>query len=638
MSNRIRIQLHLSIFLFLLHHGHFIYSQQFPGKKDSLYNALKNCKTDTAKIKTYFYIAQLYTYNSNDSCVFYGNKILELSQKIQYPYGEGLGYITLGDSYFSQNNLAQTIYYYLKAKEKLEQISPNSPNLPRLYGQLVTAYAELMDYQTAEEYGKKTLELAEQLHDSATVVVAYNNIGDLLDKQGKYLESLSYYEKSLKLAKSRKIPFSIGIASYNIGHVYNVLGNYPLAIPYLREAMQISVKIKDTEGVIYNYIDLGQVALKQHKLHLALTYADSALYFNKSYGNQKLQKDTYLLLADIYHEKGDNSLAYVSLNKAMSIKDSIYNEVSRKLVHNLTTNQKIQSLTNKSHETEKALNKQQIKAQILIVVGSVLFVILLLLLVIMYQRNKHTTLLKTKNAQIEAQSASLQELNGVKDRLISIISHDLRGPLNQIKAILEMFHNHILTEEDFTKLSQKLKKQVDMVSENLENVLHWANAQLKGKEQQKEQIKLDTYISQILELYESSLTEKHLSVKKEVSTELNVFAQKEYLRVALRNLMSNAIKFSHKNSEIILRAEETEKAVFISVMDKGIGMSPEQIQNIMANNTSISTLGTLKEEGTGIGLRLSKEFIEKSGGKMEIQSELGRGTTFIISIPKTKNT
>jgi signal transduction histidine kinase len=636
MQKRLNLLFHVLSVLFFGVYSSFLYGDNLTHKKDSLVKLLHKTSSETDKIKIYYQIGDLYFYNSSDSCKLYADIILQLAQKNHSVYGEGLGYITLGNGYFSHNDLAQTIHYYLLAQNKLEHLQPTPRELPVLLGVMVTAYAELMDYKTSLEYGERTLALAEKMKDSITLMAVHNNIGDLFDKQQKYKDALYYYEKALEMGKLKNRKFTMGIASYNIGHVYNMQGKYKDAVSYLQEAIAISKSINDTEGIIYNYIDLAQVALKAKKLGLAFLYTDSAFVLNQKYDNQKLKKDAYLLYSDIYHAKGNNDSAYAFLLKATSIKDSIYNESNQKLVYNLTTNQKIENLNNQALIAEKALNKQRTTNQILIIIGFVFFFASFFLLVINYQRKKHTTLLEDKNAQIEAQSKSLSALNLTKDRLISVISHDLRAPLNQIKAILGMFEENILSQADFVKISQKLKNQTDVVSDNLENVLHWANAQLKGNEQEKEQVYLDTYINEISKLYESSLAEKRIVINISAPKGLSIFIQKEYLKVVLRNLISNAIKFSHTDMQIGIEVEKRDNNLFIRIIDSGIGMNSEQIENILTKNQGFSTLGTLKEKGTGMGLRLSKEFIEKSGGRIEIASEIGKGTTFTVIIPENK--
>lgn len=634
MINYLKQPLNFFILFCFLICCHQTFSQPSITRKDSLYRKLNKCKTDAERIESYYQVSELYVYNSADSCNFYGQKLLKLAKQTNSSYGEGLAYMAIGNGYFNHNDLTNTIRYYVYAQRLFEQIQPTPKQLPELYGILVTAYAELMDYKTAEEYGKKCLNLAEKVGDSATIVAVHNNIGDLLEKQNRHDEALTYYEESFKMAKSRKMDFSIGIAAYNLGHLNLLKKKDKIALPYLQEAIAVSKKIGDTEGVIYNYIDLGQISLNQKELTPAFLYADSALRLNKKYGNQKLQKETYFLLSNIYKAKGNMDSAYSCLQRATIMKDSIYNELSQKLSYNLTTNQEIQSLTSQALEREKDLNKQRVNNNILAIVGFIFFSVSFFLLMINYQRKKHTRLLEDKNKQIEAQTETLSSLNITKDKLISIISHDLRSPLNQIKVILQMFNDKSLSAEDFIIINQKLQKQVNTVSENLENVLNWAYLQMKGNQEQKEQIYVDTYIEQIVRLYESSLTEKKLDVKIDIPYKLNIFIEKENLKIALRNILGNAIKFSHQNATIDVIAGEVGSHSFIKIADTGTGMSREQIDNILVNNNTTSTLGTLNESGTGMGLRLSREFIEKSGGKIEISSELGKGSIFTILIPK----
>lgn len=603
------------------------------GREEILFLKLKNCQSDSLKIELYYKIGKNHIYNAPDSSLYYGKKILDLLKGKSNKRAEGLAYYLQGNGHFGHSDLSAAIQCYLMAINTMEQIKPEPNELIGLYGQITTAYAESSDYKSGEEYTQKCISLSEKQQDIDGISVGYNNYGDLLDKQGRYEEALIYYQKSLELAKKANKKLGMAVANYNIGYVYRILEKRQLAEGYIAEAMQLSKEANDVEGIIYNYIELSHLAFSENQSQQALKYVDSACWHIKEYDNKKLKKEAYLLKSDIYQSQGAYDSAYIYLKIGNVIKDSIFNAFRQKLVHTLTTNQKIQSLQQKAILNQNDLNRQRLNNQILTILGIFLLGALLVLFLFNRQRKSHNDLLQEKNTQIEAQKEELTLLNASKDKLLSIISHDLRSPINQVKTLLQLVHSQNLSQNDFVEITQKLQKKVNILSDSLENVLHWANSQLQGETVNKEILQVEEHVNEVIQLYESLLVEKELAMQVNIPAHLVIHVDREHLKLALRNLIANAIKFSHKGSNIQIMAQELDKQVHISIIDEGVGMSKEQIDALFHSHTTISTLGTNKEHGTGIGLRLSKEFIEKSGGKIQVTSQKGEGSSFTIIIP-----
>lgn len=262
-----------------------------------------------------------------------------------------------------------------------------------------------------------------------------------------------------------------------------------------------------------------------------------------------------------------------------------------------------------------------------------LLAVLLGLFLFNRQKIKHNTYLQMQNQQIEAQKEELSLLNSNKDKLISIMSHDLRSPINQMKGLLSLLNDKLISPEQFLAITQKFNNQVDAFSDNLENILQWVHAQMRGKSLQKEYFMLEEIVASVTKLYEQAFSQKNVHLITHIPPNFKIFMDKENLKLALRNFIGNALKFSYENSEIIIEALEKDKFYVLKIIDKGLGMSQEQIAKILNNQECISTLGTLKESGTGIGLKLTKEFIEKSNSRLEIESEVGKGTCFTILMP-----
>ena len=239
-----------------------------------------------------------------------------------------------------------------------------------------------------------------------------------------------------------------------------------------------------------------------------------------------------------------------------------------------------------------------------------------------------------KNKEIALQKENLESLNALKDKMLSIISHDVRTPLVQLKSLLEVVTTTDISKEQSDYLFVQVAKNVDETQNLLDTLVTWASVQVKGEENfmKEENINLKNIVANEAGLFSQQLAQKKINLNCTISPTLQVFSDTNILSLVVRNLLSNAIKFTNLGGAITLSAEKEGDFVVLSVKDTGVGISPERLNDLLKSGKNISTRGTDKEKGSGLGLLLCKEFIEKSGGKLHIESELNKGTTFYVYI------
>jgi K+-sensing histidine kinase KdpD len=223
----------------------------------------------------------------------------------------------------------------------------------------------------------------------------------------------------------------------------------------------------------------------------------------------------------------------------------------------------------------------------------------------------------------------------VKDKLFSIISHDLRNPLATMQSFLKLItqHHEKLDEEEKKKLVKEAQGSLDYLNELLYNLLQWSKSQMHLLEFKPETLQAKTVIEKNIRLLYLQAHMKQVQINTSVDEKLTLFADKEMLDFIIRNLLSNAIKFSHKNSTIDIEVQSLPGAVSIAVMDEGVGMSEETKQQLLQASLSNSRRGTAKERGTGLGLLICKEFIARHGGELVIEQRAGKGSIFKVILP-----
>jgi ligand-binding sensor domain-containing protein/signal transduction histidine kinase len=275
-----------------------------------------------------------------------------------------------------------------------------------------------------------------------------------------------------------------------------------------------------------------------------------------------------------------------------------------------------------------------------VLIGFVLIFLQVRLSVIKHQKHVLEEQVRLRTAEvvqqkeeIQSQAERLQELNTTKDKLFSIIAHDLRGPLNSLQGIMSLLDPKILTSEDLAGMKSNLSARIESIAGVMDNLLQWAKSQMKGERVKPEMVKLENVMQEMMKLFTPLADSKNVTLTNSVHAGLLAFADINQLRAILRNLISNAIKFTPEGGRVEVAAAGNQQTVTISVTDTGIGISPEKASGLFSITTNVSTTGTAGETGVGLGLLLVKEFAEKNKGRVWVESNKEAGTTFHVSLP-----
>jgi len=397
---------------------------------------------------------------------------------------------------------------------------------------------------------------------------------------------------------------------------------------YMEIVNSISIS-KTTERNVY--VDLARV-------YNLLKLPDQAIF----YGKQRLltEKGDELILrqmANSYALKDDWKLAFRFAQMSLAVKDSIAKEEKLSQVKNLQI-----LYETRVTDRENAALKTKLKIRNLFVIAFAIITILiaLLLLILQSKRNQQirlNKLLNQKNEEISTQRDHLDDLNQTKDKLFSIIAHDLRGPIGTTYTFLELL---TLRESEFDK--KELVENLILLKDSskatfklLENLLTWARAQrgeILFKPLQSNFFKL---VQTNIDLFSSNAEEKEIQIINELDQNLIFEFDQEMINTVIRNLISNAVKYTNKGGRITISSKETGDNIKIRITDTGIGMDNETTDILFTNDLNRNKKeGTKGEKGTGLGLILCKQLIEKHQGNIYVESKPGIGSTFKIILPR----
>jgi two-component system, sensor histidine kinase and response regulator len=241
--------------------------------------------------------------------------------------------------------------------------------------------------------------------------------------------------------------------------------------------------------------------------------------------------------------------------------------------------------------------------------------------------------IQQKAELLEKQTAELKELNGIKDKLFSVIAHDLKTPMYALRNLFRYIDEHNLPPREIKSMIPDVMHDLNYTTELMDNLLVWAKSQMQVDNLKPKLLAIGEMTDKALQLLRLQAKAKKIYIQNKVGTEVYALGDRDMISLVLRNLLSNAIKFTPHEGQVTVGSREMPSHVEVFVQDTGTGMTPETLQRIFANEY-YSTKGTSNESGTGLGLMLCREFLDRNGGRINIESSVGNGSTFTFTLPK----
>lgn len=536
------------------------------------------------------------------------------------------------------------------------------------------------------DYTDEALKLAEQLNDTHATSILNADIGNIFIEQNRPDLALPYQKNALFLKQQLKDKAEIARTLNNLGSTYLQLQQLDSALFFLYESEKIKLSLNDHKGLAFTYENIGHILFGKKKYAEAKHYyAISAQYFKESDNLAGLTK-AYLNLGHVntllknfteaaedlaeaaklneHQQNAKNKMIYykyqASLDSArgnyLAAMDG-YKEFSRlsEQYFNVEKSRFIET-TRAKYESEKKQRENEIlrKEQLLhlttikqqqrfVIIAIGLFLVLSLVTSILFrmyrrqqdlylQLNNRNKKVQQQNMIILEQNAALESGNQVKDKIFSVISHDLRSPLAILEGMLFLLRDDKMSPQQFRFFIDELWRDMKSTAAMMDNLLQWASSQMKGMRVHEDDFDITAVLNREFELLQALAKQKDITLTHQLSHTLMVYADPDMIRLALRNLISNAIKFTPRHGEINIWYLLSSEKIEIIIEDNGVGIAEEDQSKILSN-IYYSTSGTQNEKGCGLGIPLSKDFIERNGGAIWFTSKLGIGTSFHFTLP-----
>ncbi|WP_318348775.1 tetratricopeptide repeat-containing sensor histidine kinase [Aquipluma nitroreducens] len=542
--------------------------------------------------------------------------------------------IIKGQNEYYSSNYEDAVAIYYQALEQAEQLH-DSILLAKVTLNLGMVYDELEDYDEAINFFHKALTISQSIKDSSVIAKTYQNIAISYQNKKDLAKALEYNEKANELAILKKDTTMIIDVINNFGTIAYDQKNLVKSLDYYSKALNLYQKIKDRKGIAMAYNNIGLVYLDKNEYEKSIDYFNKSLALATELKMHGFIGDIYSNLTIYYQQKKDFKKAFYCYDRFNAIYDSLAGEKKNKMIYQIQAKYKLGRNTRELEEL-KVKNRSQLNAidsakssQFYWVAITVLVMVLMCATVyLLYKEKELANELKNKTKE-------LYELNVSKDKFFSIIAHDLKNPFNVLvsytgilKTDLELF-----SKEELEQIISDLNEASENGYNLLQNLLIWTRSQTNRIHILKTNFVLADIFNDVKGLAELNLTNKEQTLSVEIDQNLGVYADKDMISVVLRNLVFNAIKFSVKGSVIYLNASLVGSNVRIDVVDSGIGISEESIKKLFTLDKNTMTHGTEGETGTGLGLVLCKEFVEKNDGTIWVESKLGKGSVFSFTIP-----
>lgn len=459
------------------------------------------------------------------------------------------------------------------------------------------------------------------------------HMGQVALELHQFDKAIKYYKELESISSSNSFKyFEKDIVYLNLGLCYHHLGKFDKAEPYLLENVKRNEHKKDTVKLIHAYGNLANVYYEQYKDNLAIPYFKKAYVLSKKIEDIKAKHNTALNMAVVEENRKNFQKALVYRKEYEQWKDSL-NDQNK--IYEVAKIEKEFAVKQKQKEVDvlEIENRAKIQERNGLLYSALTLLILLGVTFYFYKEKIKT------NKIVVAQKERLDELNATKDQLFSIVSHDLRSSVNALKMSNTKLLNNLETK-NLEALEDNLQNNSTIVNgayNLLDNLLHWALLQTKQSYFHIEPLRLFLIVEQVAYNYTPLMQDKEIDFHNSVLKTDKVLADQESLKIILRNLLDNAIKFSESKDTIKIYTEDTKSNYCnLIVEDTGLGIDEATLKTLLDDTTPLAKKAHEDTIGTGLGLKLCKSYTERNNGKFYIESALGKGTRMIVSLPKTK--
>jgi len=639
---------------------------------DSTLAVITNHKQDdTVKINALLYVSSIVQTLDLQKALDYAKQAKAIAEKINDRYSLAYALSHIASVQTWQGKTTEALKNYVQEVEIGKELNLNDV-LQDAYDGISYVYETEKDWAPALQYSTRSLEIALKSNEPTDAAYSYHGLGSVYLGMGDLAQAEQQIKKAKRLFVIERDTDRIALCDIDLAKVYNTMGYYHVARPYLDSALQLftawgeqlqlaetyqqlgqlSIKLREYGEAghffanalniyrthpsapvdsAYIWVGLGRVALGQKEYAAALAIFNKQItQFRQSNDKEKeLECLQYIVTAD--SATGNFKEAFFFMQQFRNLYDSVYDEKKNKAAQRMLIEFGVERQNTENKILKSKYDEQQSKLVIILIAGAVLLLGAIFLVLLYRQKNAAFKAIEKLQEETAQRNREMLTSNNVKDKLISMIAHDVRSPLASVQNTLTLTRERILNTAEFEQLSQMLEMDIQHLMGMLDNTLLWAREQMIDIKVKKTSFNIYDLVENTIELYNQTTISKGVTIHNNIKPGTMVFSDIDIVSTVLRNILSNAVKFTPQGKNIYLQQAGINNRILISVKDEGVGITDDILKKIN-NKEFISTRGTDNEKGTGLGLLFSKELLLKLGEDFQISSVLGKGTAITISL------
>ncbi len=557
----------------------------------------------------------------------------------------GLAYNSKGAVQWGLGDFTDAIANYFSAIRYFEKTDMVS-NLSLTMSNIGLIYNSWGQKDDAQFYFRRSVALANEAKNDNALGYAYNNMGQFMRSVEAYDSALYYFGLSTQRYAATQNLGGIYLNLNGLGETYSEIKDYEKSLNYFSEALALADSTNSSYRKALTLQNIARVLALKGEGNEALKFANECNDLAVKRGYKEIAKDNYLIISDIYAKLQRFDKAYANYQLYSSYKDSLFSEEKFQQVASLREQFELEKKESENEllRRDALIQNQKLRQERLEKYGLLAIMILVLLFALYFvitnlKIRRINNSLTSKNEEVTFQkeelslkAEELKKSNEIKNLMFSIVSHDLRGPISNLSGLVELLGMKSISKDELDRLLPSIATNIGNVADLTDNVLYWARSQMEGVKAQPQSFDLGEHLAAKLQLYEKSADEKGIHFTNEVMEGLSVFADPYMIELIARNLVSNAVKFSNRGDKIKVSAKLDRDFAVVTIEDTGQGIPPEHIDKIFAD-MQFTTVGTRDERGIGLGLTMSKYFVEVIGGKIWVESAFRMGSSFHFTIP-----
>jgi signal transduction histidine kinase len=618
--------------LFVVSGLQFVLSQS-QNNADSLLRVLNNEKNLDDSSRCILYTSICFNERDPSKQKKYALILIDFAISTNNEIGVFDGFYFLGYAEKYMGNHVESMKHFFKCLEYAKNISKKHEC------DALTAIGDVYSINTDFKnallyYNKAIFELAnldQPYNDqkkNTSLAVVYLNAGDAYYLLSKLDSAKLYFDEAKDLFKELNNKVGLAYCLGNMGLIYAKNGDHNKAEININQAIATFIETGEYYAIASFYTYMADIYLQKNDIDQALYYAKESYEKASEYNLKEQMRDASLKLYELYEAKGDHAKALKCHVEYVALKDSVTNMESVQKMANLRTEYEVGQ-----KQTEVDLLTAEKKVQQVIIWGIVAFSVMLIVLSFIIYRFYRAK--KQINLILEAQKKELETVNRTKDKFFSIISHDLRGPVTAFHGVSRMIRYFVSKNEidQLLEISDHIDQSVEGISDLLDNLLNWAMQQHGQFPYAPTETNLNAIGREMSSIFKNMALSKKIHLEIKIDGEIDLYADKNMVSTIIRNLISNALKFTTSDQSVMLLAASEGTMAHIQIKDTGVGIDPEKLEKIFSFKAKNSTFGTSGEKGLGLGLQLVNEFVHTNGGRINVESEVNKGTTFHIFLP-----